>query len=197
MLCCITLRLLPARRALPEHSAADVFLRINWKTQEFFGQRRRTVPAILSAMQRAGVTQGPTEFAPLPQQRALPSARILLVVEDNLIGQDLADSLELLGYAVDDIVTSELAPLAENFRLRSDVVVVDLELHGQIEPIEAGQLIGARWHCPVVYLVDDVQQADRVTQLGDGAPHVMWPFVPGALDEAIRSVLEKCSNDPK
>lgn len=148
-------------------------------------------------MQRAGAAERRIEFGPLTARRALPSTRILLVVEDDLIGRDLADSLESLGYSVDDILTSELAPLEEDFRLRSDVVLVDLELRGEIEPLEAGLLIGARWHRPIVYLVDEVQQADRVTQLGAGAPHVMWPFVPGVLDQAIRSALVKCSNDPK
>lgn len=145
-------------------------------------------------MQSASTTERRIKVVPSTAQRVLPSTRILLVVDDDSLGRDLADSLESLGYAVDDILTSELAPLEEGFRLRSDVVLVDLELRGQIEPLEAGQLIGARWHRPIVYLVDDVQQADRVTQLGDGAPHVMWPFVPGVLDHAIRSVLV-CAND--
>ena len=119
-------------------------------------------------MRSAGAIEKRNEAGPLARQRAFLAPQILLVVDDDLLGRDLADSLESLGYAVDDILTSALAPLEEGFRLRSDVVLVDLELRGQIAPLEAGRLIDARWHRPIVYLVDDVQQADRVTQLAPG-----------------------------
>jgi CheY-like chemotaxis protein len=85
-------------------------------------------------MQNASTAERRIESGPLTAQRVLPSPRILLVVDDDLLGRDLADSLESLGYAVDDILTSALAPLEEGFRLRSDIVLVDLELRGQIAP---------------------------------------------------------------
>lgn len=75
-------------------------------------------------------------------------------------------SLESLGYAIDDILTSEQPPLEGAFQLNAGVVIVDVELKGGLEAIQAGRLIGARWGRPIVYLVDDVQQADRVDGVG-------------------------------
>ncbi len=101
------------------------------------------------------------------------------------------------GYAVDDILTSAGALFAEGFQLKSDLVVVDLELQSETDPIHAGRLIGARWRCPISYVIDHVQQADHIAELGGVAPHVEWPFAPGPFGEAIRSALGQCSNETK
>lgn len=148
---------------------------------------------ILDDMQATSVTNGLTATAPSLSMGRRDSTRILLIVEEPLLRLDLADGLESFGYAVDEILTSEQPPLEGAFQLGADVVVFDAELMGRLNAIQAERPIGARWRRPIVYLVDDVQQADRVDELGAGAPHVMWPFAPGVLDEAIRNALKKKS----
>lgn len=148
-------------------------------------------------MQSGSATDRRVEPSELSEIRDSSIARILLLVEGDQIGLDLGDLLETLGYSVDDILTSASVVFAKDFQFKSDLVVVDLELQPEIDPIEAGRLIEARWLCPIVYLADDVQQANRVAELGGGAPHVMWPFAPGPFDEAIQTALGRCSNETK
>jgi DNA-binding response OmpR family regulator len=113
----------------------------------------------------------------------------LLIVEQAEIGNDLADTLEILGYTVTDILTSAKPPLESAYDLEADVVVLDLQVKDTADPVGAGRLISRRWERPVIYLVDDTQQADRVSRDGCGALFVMWPFSPDVLDTAIQEGL--------
>ena len=112
--------------------------------------------------------------------------RVLLIVDGAEIGNDLADTLETLGYTVADILTSAKPPLESGYDLQADVVVLDLQVRDTADPIGAGQLISRRWNRPVIYLTDDTRQSDRVTRDGCGALFVMWPFPPDVLDTAIQ-----------
>jgi DNA-binding response OmpR family regulator len=112
-----------------------------------------------------------------------------LVVEHLQIGNDLADALEILGYQVTDILTSAGQLLESGSNFEADVVVLDLQVQDEGDLVGAGQLIHERWNRPVVYLTDDVQQADCVNRAGCGALFVMWPFHPEELDTAIQESL--------
>lgn len=111
---------------------------------------------------------------------------ILLIVEDRLLGGDLAVTLEQYGYGV--TLTAVKAALAPGFSASHDLVVVDLAVE-ETDPLEAGKRLGRRLRRPVVYLVDDDDQASRVGEQAAGAPVVMWPFAPHALDAALQQAL--------
>jgi hypothetical protein len=113
----------------------------------------------------------------------------LLIVEQTEIGNDLADSLELLGYSVVETLTSAELPPDRSCSLEADVVLVDLEVEGEADPVAAGRLVRERWNVPVVYLANDARQAKRVIREGDDVPYVMWPFPSCALNDAIEQVL--------
>ena len=117
--------------------------------------------------------------------------RVLLIVDGTEIGNDLADTLETLGYTVADILTSAKQPLERGYHLEADVVVLDLQVRDTADPIGAGQLISRRWNRPVIYLTDDTQQSDQVTREGCGALFVMWPFSADVLDTAIQESLAR------
>jgi DNA-binding response OmpR family regulator len=112
---------------------------------------------------------------------------VLLIAEDPLIGCDLALTLEEIGYAV--ILTSINAALSPAFSSSADLVVVDVAAADRPDPVDAARRIGLKLDRPVVYLVDDDAQASRVGEQAEGAPLVMWPFSPGALDMTLRGAL--------
>ena len=117
--------------------------------------------------------------------------KVLLIVEGAEIGNDLADTLETLGYTVADILTSAKPPLESGYDLEADIVVLDLQVKNTPDPVGAGQLISRRWSRPVIYLADDTEQADRVIRDGYGSLFVMWPFPPAVLDTAIHESLAR------
>lgn len=109
---------------------------------------------------------------------------VLLIAEDRLIGGDLAVTLEEIGYGV--VVSSVKAALAPGFSSSSDLVVIDVGAVDQGDALKAGGRIGRRLHRPVVYLVDDDNQAARVGEQSPESTFVMWPFPPQALESALR-----------
>jgi DNA-binding response OmpR family regulator len=117
--------------------------------------------------------------------------RVLLIAEQAEIANDLADTLEALGYEVADILTSAKQPLESDYDLEADVVLLDLRVKDTDDPVAVGQLISRRWNRPVIYLADDAQQADQVSRNGCGASFVMWPFPPAVLDSAMQESLAR------
>lgn len=115
--------------------------------------------------------------------------RVLLIAEHAEIGDDLADTLEILGYSVTDILTSAERPLESDYDLDADVVILDLQVKGTADLVGVGQRIRGRWGRPVIYLADNTEQAHLVSRDGCGALFVMWPFPPAVLDTAIQQSL--------
>lgn len=115
-----------------------------------------------------------------------------MIVEDEQLGSDLLDTLEALGYSMTNVITSVDRPLRDGADISAEIVIVDLELKADLDPITAGQLIRTRCDRPVIYLADDSDQAEKVVLLGAGSAYVMWPFLPHCLHDAIQEVLEPC-----
>ena len=109
---------------------------------------------------------------------------VLLISEDRLIGADLAVTLQEIGYGV--IVSSVKAALAPGFSSSPDLVVIDVGAVERGDALKAGARIGRRLARPVVYLVDDDDQAARVAEQSPESNFVMWPFPPQALESALR-----------
>jgi CheY-like chemotaxis protein len=76
-----------------------------------------------------------------------------LVVEDeNIIALDLRIRLNGLGYAVLAIATSGEEAIEKATELDPDLMLMDIRLRGEVDGIEATQIIQARSDVPIVYL---------------------------------------------
>lgn len=117
--------------------------------------------------------------------------RVLLIAQEAEIANDLADTLEALGYEVADILTSPKPPLENDYDVEADVVLLDLHVKDTADPVAIGRQIAERRNWPVVYLADDLREADQVSRDGDGALFVMWPFPSAVLDTAIQETLNR------
>jgi CheY-like chemotaxis protein len=86
--------------------------------------------------------------------------KILIVEDEQLVADDLRETLEHLGYNVPALVASgeEAISIAET--LQPDLVLMDIRLEGEMDGIEASLEIQSRFNLPVVYLTAN---ADRAT----------------------------------
>lgn len=79
-------------------------------------------------------------------------ARILVVEDEVLVARDISQQLREIGYeAVADSTTGEEA-LALAERLRPDLVLMDIQLAGPMDGVEAARIMRERWDLPVVFL---------------------------------------------
>ena len=81
-----------------------------------------------------------------------PAIRILIVEDEVIISIDLKSRLEKLGYQVCDRVQTGRAALAAADREKPDMVLMDIILKGDMDGIEAADLIRARYDIPVIFI---------------------------------------------
>ena len=116
------------------------------------------------------------------------NANILIVQDDNSAATDLAECLQGLGYAVCGAAAGQPA-IEQAAAMRPDLALIDLELAGDVNGIEAAQQIG-RFGVPVIFLTDGVeenllQRAEATTPFG----YVLKPFAERQLHLNIQTAL--------
>jgi PAS domain S-box-containing protein len=122
------------------------------------------------------------------------SARILVVEDEAIVALDIVRQLERFGYHVvaDTPRGEEAVELAA--RLRPDLVLMDVQLAGLMDGIEAAQAIRRNSAVPVVFLTafatDNVlQRAKLASPFG----YLVKPFDPPQLETAIEIALHQHS----
>ena len=81
-----------------------------------------------------------------------PKANVLVVEDENIVAVDIMDRLRGLGYEISAHVTSGEAAIEKAGELRPDLVLMDIMLKGQMDGVEAAEVIGRRFGLPVIYL---------------------------------------------
>src|ERR1044072_1660245 len=122
----------------------------------------------------------------------MTQARILVVEDESIVAADIQDRLESLGYDVPTTVASgekavELAGL-----LRPDLVLMDIQLKGRMDGVEAADQIRQLFGIPVIYLTANadhptVQRAKVTEPFG----YVIKPFEERELQTTIEVALYK------
>ncbi|MBD0309598.1 MAG: response regulator, partial [Microcoleus sp. T1-bin1] len=78
--------------------------------------------------------------------------KILIVEDESIIAEDISDSLISLGYRITGMVYSGEEAIEAAAKCRPDLVLMDVNLQGEIDGITAAAEIRARFQIPVVYL---------------------------------------------
>jgi len=124
------------------------------------------------------------------------SARILIVEDERITGEDLRDVLTDLGYGVIGLVSSgpEAILLAENEG--PDLVVMDIRIKGEMDGTEVARILRGRFNIPVIYLTahadaDTLQRAKLAQPLG----YITKPFQEAELHASIEMALFKHAAD--
>jgi two-component system cell cycle sensor histidine kinase/response regulator CckA len=104
-------------------------------------------------------------------------ARILIVDDEPVILQTLADLLRREGYAIVGLLTSGDAARREAARLKPDLIIMDIVLDGAVDGIDAGREIHERLDIPIVFItaLSDAETLDRV-KLTDPFGYLIKPF---------------------
>ncbi|ABA19692.1 response regulator receiver sensor signal transduction histidine kinase [Trichormus variabilis ATCC 29413] len=118
--------------------------------------------------------------------------QILIVEDEQLVADDLRETLEHLGYGVPALVASGEEAIFMAGNLRPDLVLMDIRLEGKIDGIEASFAIQSRFDLPVVYLTAN---ADRATLERAKASHpfgyILKPFDERILATTIEIAISR------
>ena len=114
--------------------------------------------------------------------------KILIVEDEVIIALDLKKTLCDLGYSFIKIVTSgeEAVKVAEE--MRPDLILMDIKLQGNLNGIEAGEIIRSKFNTSIIYITAYSDKKTIRSINGMNSPlYVSKPFV----NEEICKLIEK------
>ena len=126
----------------------------------------------------------------------MEKAQILVVEDEEIVAEDIKDSLESLGYAVSGIVSCGKEAIEKAGETHPDLVLMDIMLEGDMDGVEAAGQLGDRFNIPVVYLTayadeDTLERAKRSEPFG----YILKPFEERELHATIETALYKHKSD--
>ncbi|MBC1222257.1 response regulator [Nostoc sp. UCD121] len=116
--------------------------------------------------------------------------RILVVEDEYILAMNLQETLELLGYTVLDIADSAETAIEKTAELLPNLVLMDIQLQGEMDGIHAAELIWNRFQIPIVYITghSDKSTVDRA-KLTFAFGYILKPIKEQQLYVAIQTAL--------
>ncbi len=124
--------------------------------------------------------------------------KILIVEDEILVATDIEESLESLGYSVQNIVDTGEKAIAEVERNLPDLVLMDINLKSEMTGIEAARSITKKHNVPIIYLTANADIA-TVNKAKIALPYgyIIKPFTDKDLQTNIEIAIFKFGNDLK
>lgn len=117
----------------------------------------------------------------------MPDSKIIVVEDEAIIAEDIATRLEKMGYEVVDIAASGEEAVKICSRTPLDLVLMDIILDGEMDGIDAAELIRDRFNIPVVYLTANAD--DRTLErakISGPFGYILKPF----KEKELRATIE-------
>ena len=117
---------------------------------------------------------------------------VLVVENDRTSALVVKNTLTSAGYEVPAIVPSGLGALEAVERHTPDLILMDINLEGDVDGIETAERILQRRHVPIVYLTGDSCQ-DSIARANKTEPsgYILKPFTPSQLTTSVQLALQR------
>ncbi|MFO7714637.1 response regulator [Desulfosarcina sp.] len=121
---------------------------------------------------------------------------ILIVEDEGIVAENLSSKLEQLGYAVAGTAATSIEAIEVALRLRPQLILMDIQLNGQDDGIQAAETIRAKYDVPVIYLTahSDPATLSRAKLTGPFG-YILKPFEMRDLATQIDLALYKHQAD--
>jgi PAS domain S-box-containing protein len=124
--------------------------------------------------------------------------RVLIVEDEIIVARDLQIQLTRLGYQVLGVASQADASIQLARRHKPDLVLMDIRLQGEVDGIEAADVIQRDLLIPVIFLTahadeQTIQRAQRTSPFG----YVLKPFEERELRTAIEMALYKHASETR
>ncbi len=124
--------------------------------------------------------------------------KILIVEDEILVATDIEESLESLGYTIQNSVDTGKKAIEEVQRSLPDLVLMDINLKDEMTGIEAASIITQKHDVPIIYLtanadISTVNKAKVALPYG----YIIKPFTDKELQTNIEIAIFKFGNDLK
>lgn len=125
-------------------------------------------------------------------------ARILVVEDERIIGIDLKKTLTKLNYDVIDVVSNGASAIKVAIQVKPDLILMDIVLDGEMNGIEAAQIIQQSLEVPIIYLTayTDEYFLNRA-KITNPFGYLIKPYEEHTLQLSIEMALYRHSVDLK
>jgi PAS domain S-box-containing protein len=125
-------------------------------------------------------------------------SRIFVVEDEAIVCEDIAQTLQQLGYEVAGTAQSGMEALLAVEQQMPDLVLMDIKLAGRLDGIQTTAAIRKRWSIPVIYLTSHSDEA-TLGRAKETGPHgyLLKPFNERELRTAIEVALRKSELERK
>lgn len=119
-------------------------------------------------------------------------ARIMVVEDEGVVALQIKDTLENLGYDVPAVAFSGEEAVAKITGTEPDLVLMDIQLKGELSGIQAARRIHSALEVPVVYLTaySDAETL-KMAEITEPYGYVLKPFEEKSLHAVIQMALFK------
>jgi len=124
--------------------------------------------------------------------------KILIVDDDSIVAMDLKGNLVNLNYNVCDSVTSGEEALESIKKEKPDIILMDINLPGKFDGIQAAELIKKNYRIPVIFIsgIINKELIERVKKTNSYG-FVTKPFSSEGIQSSIEIALSKSKSDSK
>lgn len=122
--------------------------------------------------------------------------RIILVGNDSIEAMDIKRTLELFGFEIPFIASSGEEAVGESLKIVPDLVIVGMDLKGQMNSIEIAKEI-VKQDIPVICLTDSDETTIQKAKITEPYVYLIKPYSPNELKYAIELALYKNKMDKK
>jgi len=123
------------------------------------------------------------------------ATKILIVEDEMIIGANISLQLSKMGYEVNGIVTRGEEALLHIKQNKPDIVLMDIQLKGDMDGIETAQRMQTEYDIPIIYLTANTD-VDHFTRAKGTNPHafISKPFKKLDLKHAIELTTDRMMN---
>ncbi|MCP4754591.1 MAG: PAS domain-containing protein, partial [Proteobacteria bacterium] len=120
----------------------------------------------------------------------MAKAGIMIVEDELIVCEDLKTHLQTMGYDVVATADSAEEAIVKAEKSKPDIVLMDIQLSGSMDGIEAADIIRSRWNIPIVFLTaydndDNLKRARHTLPFG----YLLKPVQERELKVAIEMAL--------
>ncbi|MBK8555290.1 MAG: response regulator transcription factor [Lewinellaceae bacterium] len=124
--------------------------------------------------------------------------RVLIVEDEPLIADDIANSLNTIDYKVAGIAYSSEKALELLYARKPDIALLDINIKGSLSGIDLGHIINEKYQIPFVFLTSfsdktTVDEAKKTMPYG----YVLKPFSAMELYTSLEMALYRFANENK
>ena len=124
--------------------------------------------------------------------------KILVVEDEGLVAKSIQSMLNNMGYEAPDIALSGEKAIKKAGDIQPDLILMDIKLKGEMDGIEAAEIIHDRFDIPVVYLTAfaDEETLERA-KITEPFGYLLKPFEEQDLQSTIEMALYKSKMEQK